>query len=168
MAYEPDVQYPFGRPNPDAPAQLSQFHFIVGRNDCSEQRLDSATGEWVEGLRSWNGHYFMNGLAIRDGGRSGATTNSNVRIFDEATGEWVVSFFSLPGNSTGTWRGKMEGANIVLRRPQKAPGTDFDGFSTLTFSNLSSEGFDWLGAWVSEDGSLEFPFWRVQCQKVEA
>ncbi|PCI82171.1 MAG: hypothetical protein COB20_00775 [SAR86 cluster bacterium] len=139
---------------------------MVGRNDCAEQKLNNATGDWVDSSRAWDGLYFMNGFAIRDGGKSGAATNGNIRVYDAATQEWVVTFFSTPIYSSSTWRGKMEGEELVLRQPQKAPGTDFDGFSTLTFSNLSAQGFDWTGAWVSEDGSLVFPFWRVQCQKV--
>jgi len=60
----------------------------------------------------------------------------------------------------------MDGENLVLRQPQKAPGTDFDGFSTLTFSDVSAQGFDWIGEWISEDGSVVFLFWRTQCRKV--
>lgn len=168
LPYEPSAAYPFGRANPDAPPELAQFAFMVGRNDCVEQRIDNATGEWSEGERSWDAHYYMNGFAIRDSGRSGATTNSNVRIFDSAAGEWAVTFFSAPAYGSGTWRGKMEGENMVLRLAQKAPGTDFDGFSTLTFSNISARGFDWTGEWISADGSVVFPFWKIQCQKVDS
>ena len=146
-SYEPNEQHPFGRQNPEAPAELAQFEFMVGRNNCVEQRLDNASGEWVDGSRSWDGHYFMNGFAIRDGGQSGVATNSNIRIYDEASSEWVVTFFSVPTYSSGTWRGKMESEEMVLKQPQKAPGTDIDGFSTLTFSNISLQGFDWTGAW---------------------
>lgn len=165
LQYEPSAAYPFGRANPEAPAELAQFAFMIGNNDCVEQRINNATGEWVEGVRSWDAHYYMNGYAIRDSGKSGATTNSNIRIFDATAGEWVVTFFSAPVYSSGTWRGSMAGDNMVLRQPQKAPGTDFDGFSTLTFSNVSDRGFDWTGEWISEDGATVFPFWRIQCQK---
>ncbi len=168
LLYEPSAQYPFGRANPEAPKELAQFDFMVGRNDCTEQRVNNATGEWLESTRSWDAYYFMNGHAIRDEGRSGATTNGNIRVYDAASDEWVVTFFSAPVYSSGAWRGKMEGEEIVLRQAQKAPGTDFDGFSTLTFSNISAAGFDWSGVWVSEDGSVEFPFWRIQCQKLGA
>lgn len=166
LQYEPSAQYPFGRANPEAPAETAQFDFMIGENDCLEQRIDNATGEWVDGVRSWDAHYYMNGFAIRDSGKSGATTNSNIRVFDTAASEWAVTFFSAPIYGSGTWRGRMEGGNMVLRQAQKAPGTDFDGFSTLTFSNVSDRGFDWSGEWISEDGSVVFPFWRIQCQKV--
>ncbi len=165
LQYEPSPQHPFGRANPDAPPELAQFDFLVGMNDCVEQRINNATGEWVEGVRSWDAHYYMNGFAIRDSGMSGAITNSNIRVYDTASGEWAVTFFSTPAYSSGTWRGNMEDGNMVLRQAQKAPGTDFDGFSTLTFSNVSDRGFDWSGEWVSEDGSVVFPFWRIQCRK---
>ena len=166
LPYEPNELYPFGRANPDAPAELAQFHFMIGRNDCAEQRLNNATGEWVDATRSWDASYYMNGFAVRDAGQSGSATNGNIRVFDTATGEWVVTFFSSPTYSSGIWRGKMEGEKMVLRQPQKAPGTDFDGFGTLTFSNISAQGFDWTGEWISADGSIVFPFWRIQCQKL--
>mgnify|MGYP000398014167 CR=1 FL=1 len=133
LEYEPSAAYPFGRANPEAPPELAQFGFMIGENDCLEQRRNNATGEWVEGVRSWDAHYYMNGFAIRDSGKSGATTNSNIRVFDTANEEWAVTFFSAPAYSSGTWRGKMDGGNMVLRQAQKAPGTNFDGFSTLTF-----------------------------------
>ena len=79
----------------------------------------------------------MNGYAIRDTGRSGAATNGNIRLFDALEKQWKVSFFSMPSYGSGVWTGGMEGENMVLKQPQKAPGTDFDGFSRLTFSNIS-------------------------------
>jgi hypothetical protein len=165
LSYEPSEQYPYGRANPDAPEELMQFNFMVGRNDCTEQRLNSATGDWTEAERSWDAYYFMNGYAIRDEGRSGSATNGNIRVYNAEAGEWVVTFFSAPVFSSGIWRGKKDGENIVLRQAQQAPGTDLDGYSTLTFSNISAQGFEWTGEWISEDGSVVFPFWRIQCQK---
>ncbi|MDA1289949.1 MAG: hypothetical protein O3C37_03640 [Proteobacteria bacterium] len=34
----------------------------------------------------------------------------------------------------------MEAENLVLRQPQKALGTDLDGFSILTFAGISAQG----------------------------
>jgi len=166
LLYEPNDEYPFGRPNPAAPTELAQFGFIIGANDCDEQRLNNATGDWDNSNRSWDAYYYMNGFAITDMGRSGSATNGNIRLFDSAEQLWKVTFFSMPAYSTGTWVGGMEEGNMVLRQAQKAPGTDFDGFSRLTFSNISTNGFDWDGEWESIDGSTVVPFWRMQCQKV--
>lgn len=168
LSYEPSAEFPFGRPNPAAPPELAQFHFIVGQSNCEEELLNGATQEWVEGQRTWDASYYMNGFAIRDAGRTGSGgNNGNIRIFNPATGQWQVHFFSMPVYSNGIWSGGMEGDNMVLRQPQKAPGTDLDGVSRLTFSNISDEGFDWAGEWVSDDDAdIVFPFWRISCSKV--
>jgi len=165
LLYEPSSEHPFGRPNPEAPEQLVQFAFMIGKNDCSEERLNNATGDWDSSTRTWDAYYYMNGNAIRDTGRSGGATNGNIRIFDRGAQEWAVTFFSQPTYGTGVWRGGMEGDRMVLKLPQKAPGTDLDGFSRLTFSNISASGFNWDGEWVSADGSVVFPFWRIRCTK---
>jgi len=166
--YEPNAEFPYGRPNPAAPAELSQFAFIVGANDCTEERLNQASGEWVAGERTWDAYYYINGYAIRDTGRSGNTSNGNIRIYDANLGQWKVHFFSMPVYGTGIWTGGMEGDEMILRLPQKAPGTDLDGFSTLTFSNISVDGFDWVGEWISGDGEIVFPFWSISCHKRSA
>lgn len=111
MIYEPDSQFPFGRRNPDAPAELAQFEFMVGRNRCDEERLNGATGERESGQRSWDAHYFMNGYAIRDTGRSGALTNGNIRLFDvlEKSGRSVFSPCQTMAAASGraVWRMKI-------------------------------------------------------------
>lgn len=166
LRYEPDSRNPYGLPNPDAPAELAQFSFMIGQNDCEEERLNSVSGEWDTAQRTWDAHYMMNGFAIRDSGRSGTATNGNIRMFDPATGQWQVTFFSAPVYGSGVWSGGMDGENMVLKQPQKALGTDLDGFSRLTFSAISDRSFHWAGEWVSEDGSVVFPFWRISCSKV--
>jgi len=168
LEFEPSEAYPFGRPNPEAPPELAQFHFMVGKNDCTEERRNGQADEWLSDRRTWDARYFLNGFAILDSGRSGGASNGNLRLFDTGTGQWHVHFFSMPNYGSGIWSGGMEGENMVLRQPQKAPGTDVDGVSRLTFSNISEQGFDWTGEWVSTDGSFVFPFWRIRCRKVQS
>ncbi len=168
LSYEPNDSYPFGRLNPEAPRETSQFSFMIGQNNCSEERLNSASGHWDSGTRTWDAKYTMNGFAILDSGMSGSSTNGNMRVFDAESGQWKVTFFSMPTYGSSVWSGGVEGENIVLKQPQLAPGTDFEGNSTLTFSNISTNGFDWLGAWVSLDGSTVFPFWRISCTKISS
>jgi len=40
-----------------------------------------------------------------------------------------------------------------------------DGFYKITFSNISDEGFDWLGEWVNTDESIQYPTWEIHCKK---
>lgn len=165
-AFEPTRDHPWGSPNPAAPSQIREFAFMIGNNDCEEQRRNAAGGDWTEGRRTWDARYTMNGFAIADSGRSGGAANANIRAFDMNTGEWVVTFFSMPAYASGIWRGGKSGDTIVLRQAQRAPGSNLEGMSTLTFSNISPEGFDWEGKWISDDGAIEYPFWRIQCRKI--
>ena len=165
LLYERSDEHPYGRPNPAAPKEISQFAFMIGRNDCTESRRTPGGDEWVDGKRTWDAWYTLDGYAIMDSGRSGASTNGNLRVYDANKGQWFVTFFSMPGYSSGIWSGGATETGIELNQPQKAPGTDLDGFSRLTFSNISDEGFDWLGEWVSADGNIRFPFWRISCKR---
>ena len=164
--YNPSASYPFGRANPNAPPELAQFDFIVGHNNCNEERLNSATGEWVAGERSWDGHYTLNGYGVWDSGTSGSSTNGNIRTFDPVSGKWYVTFVATPAYSTGTWSGNRVGNSIVLERPQKAPGTDIDGINRLTFYDVTDVSFSWKGEWASLDNSIVNEFWRLDCRKV--
>ena len=165
LEFEPNTEHPFGRPNPAAPKELSQFAFMIGNNNCTEKRRTPGSDNWVESKRTWDAHYALNGMAIMDSGRSGNSTNGNIRAFDTATGLWHVTFFSMPIYGSGVWKGKVEDGKIVLKQPQKAPGTDFDGISKLTFSNISNQGFNWNAEWISEDGSVVYSFWEIRCKK---
>lgn len=121
LSHDPSSRYPFGRQNPEAPPETAQFAFMIGHNDCQEERLINATGEWISGRRSWDTSSYLDGFAIRDSGSAGSGTNGNVRIFDPATGQWHVTFFSIPVYGSGVWRGCMVEDRIELERPQKAP-----------------------------------------------
>ncbi len=165
LRYEPSSEHPFGRPNPDAPPEISQFAFMIGENDCINSRRQPGSDTWVESTRTWDAKYTLNGYGIIDSGRSGTTTNGNVRIYDTASKQWQVTFFAMPAYSSGVWSGGMVGDDIVLKQAQVAPGNNIPGHSTLTFSNISMDGFDWRGEWISEDGSIVYPFWKVSCKK---
>jgi len=166
--YDPGPGQPFGRANPEAPEELAQFAFLIGRNDCTEKVRGPSGGDWIERERTWDAHYALNGWAILDNGVSAAGANGNMRIFDTSDGRWKVSFFSTPGFGNGLWEGGMRGPDMVLERPQKAPGTALDGTSRLTFSAITDASFNWQGEWISQDGSVIYPFWTISCHKTSS
>jgi len=135
----------------------------IGRNDCSEEKRNNATSEWNPAEnRIWDASWYMNGLAIRDWGTTGGGYTGNIRVFDTASGQWHVTYFSMPRYGSGVWSGGVEGANMVLTAPQKAPN-GMDGVSRLTFHDITPGGFKWKGEWVSADGTVVYPFWRIEC-----
>ena len=167
--YDPNPMQPFGRPNPAAPPEARQFAFMIGSNDCTEEKRNNAGGEWVAGAtRIWDAAWYMNGYAVRDWGTTSGGYTANVRTYDPARGQWNVAWLSMPGYSSGTWSGGKEGDNIVLKQPQASANGGLPGFSRLTFHDIAPTSFRWIGEWVSEDGSIVYPFWRISCVKLDA
>jgi hypothetical protein len=50
----------YGNPNPKAPAELSQFAFIIGKWRC-EARLKGEDGTWRPYQATWVGRYILDG-----------------------------------------------------------------------------------------------------------
>jgi hypothetical protein len=91
---------------------------------------------------------------------------SSIRLFEPDSGVWVVSYHSVPGipKSIPSWVGTKEGDKIVLDMPQVA-GNGMEGVSRLTFSEISSKGFNWKGEWINEAAAVVYPFWQIWCKK---
>ena len=166
-AYAPSKAHPFGRPNPKAPKEITQFAFIVGQCDCIDSiRLVPGDPKWTIMKSTWDGKYIMNGTAIQDGGPNDRFNPLNIRVYDPKQQKWIVTYFSTPRYSSGVWKGKKEGKTMVMRKPTTSP-TGHKGENRLTFYNISDKGFSWKGEFVSEDGKIVYAFWKIQCTKVK-
>lgn len=147
MGYDPSPTYPFGRPNPEAPPEIEQFHFMVGQFDCID-RIRQPDGTWREFPAVWNASYFLNGMGIQDQYWGDTFATSNIRIFDPERGVWLVTFFRMPGYQSGLWVGQQEGETMVMRPPEVTSG------SGLTFYDITPDSYRWRSGdnpgWTSE------------------
>ena len=161
--FEPNAAYPYGRPNTDAPEELQQFHFLVGDNECIDH-IRQADGSWQEIEAKWNATYFMNGYGIQDKYWTNSSfVTSNIRVFDAKRDKWIVTFFSMPGYSSGVWEGVIEDQNLVMRQERtKSDGTET--LSRLTFYNITDRGFEWVAE--SLNGENVVQDWKSSCKKV--
>jgi len=165
LQYDPSPEYPYGRPNPDAPSALNDWLPLRGSNECRSV-VRNPDGSWQDTLRMvWNFKYIMNGTAVQDevfiaNGRYAGS----LRQYNADSSRWYVSFYSsssLPPYPH--WTGnKNEDGNIVLFRDQAAPSGQ-PGKSRLTFSAINDSSFTWSGDWVSESGQTVYPFWKIFC-----
>ena len=166
--YKANGKDPFGKPNPDAPQQVKDYAKLVGVSDCkSSQR--GQDGKFKAAVDSvWQFKYIMNGTAIQDETwKSDGNHTTSIRLFDKKKSAWYVTFFSTigPTPNPSTWTGgTQDSGDIILKRPQKAPN-GLEGFSKLTFHEITDKGFKWKGEWVNGDESIVFPFWRIECKK---
>lgn len=147
------VDQEFGKPNPNAPAALSQFAFLIGRWRC-EAKVRSAEGEWQTFEAAWLGRYILDGYAIADEYRmTGASGDlivlgMNFRAFDVARQGWKIKWLNA---LSGTW---------VDLGPEELGGVSFDGqsivyafkepmaahaFTRATYTNISETHFTWRG-----------------------
>ncbi len=166
--YEPSMAHPFGLLNPAAPKAVADFAPLIGTCDCkSVSRINQQT--WADTvLMEWTFKYIMNGMAVQDltlkadGAHSGS-----IRQYVADSAKWYVHYFSQssPSTTLPVWEGnKVSEDKIVLYRQQAAPnGTD--GFYRLTFSDISEEGFNWVGEWVNMGETFRYPTWVIYCRK---
>lgn len=161
------ISYPDpGKPHPDAPAQIRDFREMIGTCDCKSLRRNP-DGSWADTLDMvWTFRYIMNGQAIQDETWRDGLYATSIRQFDPEKKQWYVSYYSSNSisSSVPVWTGGRQNDKIVLSMPQKAPN-GMEGFSRLTFRDLSYEGFNWRGEWVDENETVVYPFWLIWCEK---
>ena len=86
--------------------------------------------------------------------------------FDTKSKFAISSELKISDTKRKTNNVKQKNGSSNPKKRGAAEGTNFNKISTLIFSNVSAQGFDWLGQRISDNGSVVFPFWRTQCQKV--
>ena len=166
--FEPNLENPFGLPNPKAPKEIKDFALLIGECDCESisRKADQSWGAPIAML--WRFKYIMNGNAVQDETlKADGQHTGSIRQFNPETGKWQVHFYSSAKaqNPLMNWEGvKNEKGDIVLYRdnpsPQGAPG-----FYKISFYNIQKTGFEWLGEWVNPEETIQYPLWKISCKK---
>lgn len=166
--FEPSTEFPFGKPNPEAPQQIMDFQPMIGKCNCKSETRNQ-DGSWIEPIdMTWTFKYIMNGMGIQDetlkidGAHSGS-----IRQFNADSSKWYVHYYAskFANSKLPTWEGsKKEDGKIVLYRDQTAPN-GMEGFYRLTFYDITDSGYKWIGEWVSKDESVVYPTWKINCKK---
>ncbi len=168
-SFEPALQQPYGKLNPQAPPQVADFDPMVGVCDCRSLSRNP-DGSWQDTTNMvWQFKYVLNGTAVQDEVWRDGNYASSIRQYHADSAQWIVTYYSFPfvAYKPGVWYGnKQDDGSIVLKQPQVAPN-GMNGVSTLTFYEISSEGFNWKGEWIKDDGTVTYPFWRIWCRKRE-
>lgn len=168
--YEPSETNPFGLKNPAAPEQLDDLKPFIGLCDCNSQRANQ-DGSWGEAVKmTWKFKYIMNGMAIQDETlKDDGAHSGSIRQFNADSLKWYVHYYASSSATPklSSWEGvKNKDGRIILYKPQKAPN-GVDGFSRLTFYDISKVGYKWIGEWVDTSEKVTFPFWKIDCTRRE-
>jgi hypothetical protein len=172
-AQEPDYSYsasnllPFGSLNPDAPNELRDYSELIGICDCkSIKRTKDET--WAAPVdMQWTFKYIMNGTAIQDESlKLDGTYSGSIRQFNKDSLRWYVHYYSSQNVAPelASWQGGQREHEIVLFKKQKAPN-GAEGFYKIRFYDISENGFNWLGAWISKEEDFIYETWKIECRK---
>ncbi|WP_411031187.1 YybH family protein [Spongiimicrobium sp. 3-5] len=166
--FDPSFEHPYGLPNPEAPKELLDFAPLIGECNCSSIRRKPDRTWAAPVAMKWRFKYIMNGMAVQDETlKEDGSHGGSIRQFIPDSTRWYVHYYNTAKPSTllPVWEGnKNENGNIVLYREQKAPN-GVAGNYRLTFSEISAQGYKWTGEWVSKDGSIVFPTWKIDCTR---
>lgn len=169
FSYEPSSSNPFGLPNPEAPAEIQDYHPMIGICDCVSLSKGS-DGVWGDSVSmTWEFRYIMNGTAVQDLTlKADGLHSGSIRQYNPDSSRWYVHYYASASASArlGTWEGGKNGENIILYKDQTAPN-GMEGKYRITFSDISDVGFNWIGEWVTPDESVVFPTWKIHCIKRE-
>lgn len=166
--FGPAKKYPFGKVNPEAPKAVNDYEKLIGICDCTTVRRnpDQTWGDTTSMVWEWK--YILNGTAVQDISYKGdGSASSSIRQYNSDSTTWYVTFFAnnAANSVQRTWEGGTEeNGDIVLFLPQKAPN-GMDGFSRLTFQNITYDGFEWRGEWVDSSDQFKMLFWAIDCKK---
>ena len=163
------VEQDLGTANPNAPAALSRFAFLIGRWRC-EARVKLADGEWQTFQGTWLGRFILDGYAIADEYRMTGSSGElivlgmNFRTYDATRQTWNMKWLNA---LAGTW------VDLV---PAELGGVTFDGqsvtyafrepvaahsYTRATYTNISEQHFTWRGE-KSDDGKTWSEFMVVE------
>jgi hypothetical protein len=165
---------PLGKANPNAPAELSRFAFLIGNWRCvAKARLPS--GKWKSFTASWLGRYILDGYAIADEYRMADSSGElivlgmNFRVYDATRKMWNIK-----------WLHALSGAWVDLG-PESLGGVRFEGRSILysfrepmaghaltraTYTSVSRTCFTWKGE-QSDDGQDWTDFMVLEARRTK-
>ncbi len=168
--YNATDEQPYGQLNPEAPKQTADYALIIGACDCKSTTRNQ-DGTWTDPIDMiWKWKYIMNGMGVQDETlKSDGKHSGSIRQYSKDSLRWYVHYYSSPVVSSvlRVWEGnKNDAGDIALYRDSPAPnGTAGD--YRLTFSNITQNGFDWVGEWVDKSETVVFPTWKITCIKRE-
>lgn len=113
----------YGSPHPNAPAELTQFSFLIGDFEITSHIMTPAG--WSPprpGPRArWNGWYSMGGMMITDewydpdpGLQPDAPRGVNVRMFDAEAAEWKMMWVATSTKRVQDLRAAMKDGKLTM------------------------------------------------------
>jgi uncharacterized protein DUF1579 len=165
----------FGTINPNAPAELLKFAFIIG-HWIFDAKVKTPDGQSLPFKGTWRGRYILEGYAISDEYRMTDLSGKlivlglNLRTYDASTQTWNIKWLNA---LTGTWMDlapsqlgnvRSEGQSMIYAFPQTSPDDSTHIYSRVTYTKVSESRFTWKGE-KSADANNWTEFMLVDCHR---
>jgi hypothetical protein len=143
----------YGEANPNAPQELADFAFLVGRWR-GEAKLKREDGDWDELNASWEGRYILDGYVIADEYRMTTQAGEllvlgvNLRAYDAKKKAWNLKWLNA---LSGSWTdlgpeslGGVAANGNTISYLMEEPVAQHK-FTCATYANISADHFTWRG-----------------------
>ena len=165
----------YGKPNPKAPPELSQFAFIIGKWRC-DVRLKGEDGKWQPYQATWVGRYILDGYVIADEYRMTNPAGElivhgmNFRSYSVEKKTWIMRWLDARQSS---WLElgpqKLGGVHVA---PKTSTFKMIDTFipdllNRVTFSNISESNFTWTGERSVDQGKTWAEFIVIEAHRTK-
>ncbi len=162
----------YGKLNPNAPAELSRFAFLIGKWRC-DAKLKREDGTWQSLQATWEGRYVLDGYAIADEYRMTTPAGEllvlglNLRAYDAKKKAWNMKWLSaLAGNWVDLGPEELGGVvadEKAISYCMKEPVARH-AFTRATYANISADHFTWRGQ-RSDDGKTWEEFLVIEAYR---
>jgi hypothetical protein len=169
------MQQDFGKVNPNAPGEVSQFAFLIG-NWRFEAKVKIAAGQWRPFTGTWRGRYILDGYVISDEYRMTDLSGKliviglNLRSYDASKQTWNIRWLNA---LTGSWMDlapselgdvQSDGDSMIYAFKETVPADSTHVYTRVTYTNVSEAQFTWKGE-KSPDGNNWSEFMFIECHR---
>lgn len=154
--YDPSPAHPWGRPNPEAPAEIAQFAWAIGSWSCDAKaiRRDGSVVEWIT---EWAWRYTLNGMAIEDKTSGNNRRYQIIRQYDANAGHWINSLFGMNGGAERyLLNGVYRDGEMILESDDVTLPDGAKRHWKFMFHSITDSGYTWSGYYMNDGEFINF------------
>jgi len=135
-------------PNPNAPAETSQFAFLIGTWDCTTRSMRPDGSGFAEGKASWTGYWILGGWAIQDDWESRQPDGTvfrgtNIRSFNPRTRKWDNRWLPAGSLQWSYFEAEQKGDTMVMIGGEGTDGAGRGYLDRNVFHEIQADSWKW-------------------------
>lgn len=149
IIYQPNPDSPIGERNPDGPAELAQYDFLIGDWDVEITWYFPGQEPSVSKAK-WHNHWIVNGNVVMLEWRGPQFTGTEIRQWDKRQGKWVgVNIYPDFGPNMPTATSEKVGDEMLVFIPYVGPEGPY--INRETYYDIKADSYK-MKSDISKDG----------------